>query len=61
MVKIEQFWKINYFNSIQTPLGPGYLLDVIERLQKECDKESRRILTELIQKRNLDQIIRQVF
>jgi len=33
---------------------------VIERLQQECDKESRRILTELIQRRNLDQIVRQV-
>ncbi|XP_065332863.1 conserved oligomeric Golgi complex subunit 4 [Cloeon dipterum] len=45
---------------VETFYGPGNLLDVIERLQQECDKESRKILTELIQRRNLDHIVRQV-
>lgn len=33
---------------------------MIERLQVECDKESRRILTEMAQRRNLEHIVRQV-
>ncbi|KAF4527190.1 hypothetical protein B566_EDAN006116 [Ephemera danica] len=44
---------------LETFYGPGHLLDVMERLQVDCDKESRRILAEMSQRRNLEHIVRQ--
>jgi hypothetical protein len=40
--------------------GPGRLLMVASYLQRECDRQSKRILAEFSKYRNLEKIVQQV-
>nr|CAG4641537.1 EOG090X02VY [Eurycercus lamellatus] len=45
---------------VETYYGPGRLLQVVEYLQPECDKQANQILSEFRRTRQLDKQIRQV-
>ena len=45
---------------VETYYGPGRLLQVVEHLQPECDKQASQILIEFRRTRQLDKQIRQV-
>ena len=45
---------------VETYYGPGRLIQVIEHLQRECDREAGAVLSEFRRTRQLDRLIRQV-
>ena len=45
---------------VETYYGPGRLLQVVEHLQPECDKQASQVLVEFRRTRQLDKQIRQV-
>lgn len=45
---------------VETYYGPGHLLQVVEYLQPECDRQANQILAEFRRTRQLDKQIRQV-
>lgn len=45
---------------VETYYGPGRLLQVVEHLQPECDKQASQILIDFRRTRQLDKQIRQV-
>lgn len=49
-----------FFLSVNFHSGPGHLLQVVEYLQPECDRQANQILAEFRRTRQLDKQIRQV-
>jgi hypothetical protein len=47
-------------NRVLHSLGPGRLLTVASYLQRECDRQSKRILAEFSKCRHLEKIVQQV-
>ncbi len=62
MVHNHQLVAFNYttYYILNYLIGPGRLLQVVEHLQPECDRQANQILSEFRRSRQLDKQIRLV-